>query len=102
MGWLTVVLYFYAAYRCFRLAQANKVTLLGGEAGLWWLFALALVALGINKQLDLQTALTEIGRIMAREEGWYGKRRAVQAEFIGVVGLLGLVSSAFLVWVTRR
>jgi hypothetical protein len=102
VGWLTVVLYFCAAYSCFRLARGTHVKLVHGEARVWWLFTLALIALGINKQLDLQTALTEIGRILAREQGWYGERRTVQAEFVGLVGLLGLFNIALLVWITRR
>jgi len=48
-----------------------------------------LLLLGINKQLDLQTALTEIGRMMARSEGWYGMRRAVQLVFILGVAVFG-------------
>jgi hypothetical protein len=101
-GWLTVVLYFCAAYGCFRLARGKNVKLVRREASVWWLFTLGLIALGINKQLDLQSALTEIGRILAREQGWYEERRVLQAEFIGLLGLLGLVSIAFLVWITRR
>jgi hypothetical protein len=101
MGWFTVVLYFCAAYRCFRLARDRNVTLVRRERSVWWLFTLALVTLGINKQLDLQSALTEIGRILAREQGWYEERRLVQAEFIGLVGLLGLASITLLIWITR-
>jgi len=102
MGWLTVVLYFYAAYRCFRLARGRNVKLVRREATVWWLFTVALVALGVNKQLDLQTALTEIGRILAREQGWYEQRQTVQTEFIGLVGLLGLVSIASLGLMMQR
>ena len=38
-----------------------------------------------EKQLDLQSALTEAGRILALDEGWYGDRREVQAIFIAIV-----------------
>jgi hypothetical protein len=102
MGWFTVVLYFCTAYRCFALARDKNVTLVRHERSVWWLFTLALVALGINKQLDLQSALTEIGRILAREQGWYEDRRLIQAEFISLVGLLGLASITVLIWITRR
>jgi hypothetical protein len=40
------------------------------------------VGLGINKQLDLQTALTEFGRVLADNQGWYDKRQVVQVWFI--------------------
>jgi hypothetical protein len=102
MGWFTVVLYFYTGYRCFRLTRDKNVKLVRRERSFWTLFTLALVALGINKQLDLQSAVTEIGRILARKQGWYEARRMVQAEFIGLVGVLGLVSIGLLIWITRR
>ncbi len=41
-----------------------------------------MVALGINKQLDLQSALTELGRLLASQEGWYDQRQLVQIWFI--------------------
>jgi hypothetical protein len=49
---------------------------------LWAGLALMLLLLGINKQLDLQSLLTELGRIAARDQGWYEGRRAVQTVFI--------------------
>jgi hypothetical protein len=58
---------------------------------LWAGLALMLLLLGINKQLDLQSLLTEIGRIAARDEGWYEARRTVQVVFI----LLLLVTGAW-------
>jgi hypothetical protein len=102
MGWVTVALYFYAAYRCYRLARGRAAKLVKHESTVFWLFTAALLALGVNKQLDLQTALTEIGRIVAYEQGWYENRQVVQAEFIGLVAIAGLVSIVTLVWITRR
>jgi hypothetical protein len=58
-------------------------------AALWLAVGVALLLLGINKQLDLQTALTEIGRMMARDEGWYARRARVQLVFIVLVVLTG-------------
>jgi hypothetical protein len=49
---------------------------------LWAGLSLMLLLLGINKQLDLQSLLTELGRIAARDQGWYEGRRAVQVAFI--------------------
>jgi hypothetical protein len=57
---------------------------------LWLSLAVGLCALGVNKQLDLQTALTELGRMLARSQGWYEERREVQMAFIGGVLLAGL------------
>lgn len=63
-------------------------------SALWLGLAILLLALGINKQLDLQTAFTEVGRMLARDEGWYAVRRKVQAAFILAVAVTG-------VWVFR-
>src|SRR4051812_44846770 len=98
MGWVTVAVYFFTAYRCFRLAPGRDTKLVPYESHVWWSFVVIVVALGINKQLDLQTALTEIGRILAREEGWYGERRIVQAAFLGSVAAISIVGIANVVW----
>jgi hypothetical protein len=60
------------------------------SGALWWGLAVVLLLLGINKQLDLQTAFTETGRILAFQEGWYRNRRVVQVAFICCVGLAGI------------
>jgi hypothetical protein len=55
----------------------------------WRSIALAFLVLGLNKQLDLQTALTEAGRVLANVQGWYDQRQIVQVAFIAVDHLLG-------------
>ena len=86
MGWLTVALYALGAWYSYRVATTHSNLLRPGEGALWWILVYGLLALGINKQLDLQSALTEIGRILARQQGWYEKRREVQILFTyGVV-----------------
>jgi hypothetical protein len=56
---------------------------------LWAGLSLMLLLLGINKQLDLQSLLTELGRIAARDEGWYEGRRTVQVVFILLLVAVG-------------
>ena len=61
--------------------------------GLWLAIAAITAFLAVNKQLDLQTALTATGRCMAHAQGWYDNRWLVQIAFIaglvlGVVGAL--------------
>ena len=48
------------------------------EMRAWRSIAIAFLALGVNKQLDLQTALTEVGRVLANSQGWYAQRQSVQ------------------------
>lgn len=129
MGWLTVVAYFVAAWLCWRALrrhsgsrglEAIRVTLAGLRAllkrgrpppteaeslarlaALWLFLAALMLFLGFNKQLDLQSAITEIGRILAHEQGWYEERGSVQTLFIGLVGVFGLLGLGALVLLVR-
>ena len=72
--------------------RARRLATLPAHArlrGLWLSLAILLLLLGINKQLDLQTALTEVGRILAHQEGWYERRRVVQFALIVAILLAG-------------
>jgi hypothetical protein len=56
--------------------------------------------LGINKQLDLQTALTETGRYLAHYQGWYEQRQLIQLAFIALIAVMCLICAiTLLVWV---
>lgn len=67
-------------------------------ARFWLRLAIALGALGISKQLNLQTAVTEIGRVLAHIRGWNEGRRKVQIFFIVAIGMSGAVALAALIW----
>lgn len=100
-GWLTVIAYFAAAALCFRtahrLSQRNST-----ETTFWRLLALGLAALGVNKQLDLQSAVTELGRFLLREQGLQEHKRELQRLFIGAVLVIAGCAGAVLVWWIRR
>lgn len=66
------------------------------EKRLWLILAVALLALGVNKQLDLQTTLTQFARVLARQEHWYSERRTVQLWFLL---LLGFGALGLIVWI---
>lgn len=102
-GWVTVVAYIAAAGMVYRVIAHQTMLepwLEVTEKRLWWCLLLGLVALGVNKQLDLQTAFTELGRIVAHAQGWYEDRRRVQMAFIAAWSVLGLTLCAVLVWVS--
>ncbi len=102
MGWLTVVAYFVAAWLCFRNFSAQRGPDGGTPTGRFWLaLVLTLVALGINKQLDLQTALTDIGRSLAHAQGWFTQRHIVQIAFIATIAVLTCIALVLLVRMTR-
>jgi hypothetical protein len=103
VGWLTVVAYLVTAWLVFGVVQRTPSFLSEArrERTMWLLLAWLFVALGVNKQLDLQSAVTELGRIMARDEGWYGERREVQREFVAFVALAAITVATALVFVAR-
>lgn len=85
-GWLTVLSYLVCFALALRVAIRNPA---GNARGLWLGLVPLLGFLAVNKQLDLQTALTATGRCMAHAEGWYDNRALVQLGFIA--GLILIV-----------
>lgn len=109
MGWLTVLVYLVAGVLSLRAARAMAEDALSRRERLFWIVAGAVMLfLAVNKQLDLQSLVTMIGRCHAQLAGWYNDRRAVQKLFIllvaagglGAVGLLALLLRGILnrVW----
>lgn len=104
IGWFTVVAYFVAAYYCLRAWQQART--LGRTrrqlAMAWGLLCLGMIALGINKQLDLQSLITVYGRRFAQQGGWYQRRRLMQFAFICTIALLGACLMVSFGWWIRR
>ena len=78
LAWFVVAGYLTAAFLAFRAASATA----GRERGFWVATAIVMVLLGINKQLDLQSDLTDLARTAAHSEGWYVWRRDVRAPLV--------------------
>jgi hypothetical protein len=93
LAWFIVAGYLIAAFLVFRAAAATS----GRERAFWFATGIAMVLLGINKQLDLQNDLTDIARAAAHSEGWYGWRRDVQGLFLLLMAL-GTAAIAALLW----
>src|SRR5215213_2059448 len=73
IGWFTVLAYFAAALLCWRAAKKGLHT--AKVRWFWTALAALLIFLGINKQLDLQTAFTFMAKDFAKATGWYENRR---------------------------
>jgi hypothetical protein len=103
VGWLTVAVYLVAGLA----AGASARAVLGAEAGdrrervFWWITAGTLLALAVNKQLDLQSLLTMIARCHAQLSGWYNDRRIVQEVFIILIAVAGVLSLALMALILR-
>jgi hypothetical protein len=96
MGWFTVGSYFACAVLSSILALTNQD--IDRRSFLFWcIISLLMIMLGINKQLDLQSLFTEVGRQIARAQGWMDHRRIVQVWFIMAFGSAAI--AAFLLFV---
>jgi hypothetical protein len=102
-GWITVVLYLLAAGSCWISARKLGLGDIGrsNERRAWWAIFALFLALGINKELDLQTALTEAGRVLAHYQGWFEQRQVVQLAFIALVAIMCLIAAITLLLWTR-
>ena len=85
-----------ACHQVLQSDRRHQLVLSANERFIWRLLVAGMVALGVNKQLDLQSALTELARLYAHEQGWYGNRRQFQQAFIAAVPILGLTVLAAL------
>ena len=100
-GWLTVALYLLTSLSCW--TSARKIGLHEArslpERRAWRFISALFLGLGLNKQLDLQTAMTEAGRFLAHIQGWYAQREFVQLAFIALVAMTCLVAAiTLLIW----
>ena len=94
-GWLTVAAYAIGALCCWR-ARRNAPP---RERGFWLVLTGIMAFLCVNKQLDLQTLLTDVARHHARTHGWYGNlvrmRRARGTLWGASIGLALLLLFVF-------
>ena len=99
-GWITVAVYFIVAIICLKatLASSSEKSI----KNFWLFLTFFLIALGINKQLDLQSLLTQIGKGIAIEQGWYKNRHIVQLDFIILIGLIGVTGIALLLKIYKN
>ncbi|MEL7239364.1 MAG: hypothetical protein AAGK78_10915 [Planctomycetota bacterium] len=68
----------------------------------WLVFAALALVLSVNKQMDLQTLLTNVVRVVARENGWYEQRRGWQAAAVVASVAVTICVGAVAVWLMRR
>jgi hypothetical protein len=89
MGWFTVVAYGLAALMAGWVYWRRKDRI-------WIAVAVGLAALCINKELDLQSLFTDIGRVASHHLGFYEQRRDYQKWFVlGTVAGAGIFAAWF-------
>jgi hypothetical protein len=109
IGWLTSAAYLAAAWACWRSYVLEAAIHRSAPVGkvvpwpwFWAILSVSLAALGANKQLDLQTLLTQVARDQAHQQGWYPQRRIYQARFIMGIAIGALAALALLAWSCRH
>ena len=91
MGWLTVAAYGIAALLAARVW-------LKGKDKIWLAVALGMAALCVNKQLDLQSLVTDLGRVASHHAGFYEQRREYQKWFVLGVFASAVIFSGWFIW----
>jgi len=104
-GWLVVCSYVVLGYLCWRefIRQLSSTGTSGRvlSALFWFVLSVGVTALGINKQLDLQTLIMAAGRRVALTEGVIRYRRLLEGGFFGII-LIASVFSAAILWKLGR
>jgi hypothetical protein len=114
MGWVTVLCYatvtalaFWACVsrRAAASHHANNLTEARNQrmmARFWALCTVLLAALGVNKQLDLQSWFTQSLRDISVRGGWYEDRRKYQVEFVVGLFIFGVAGTLLLAYWLRH
>ena len=102
IGWFAVFAYFFTAALCAYVASRLDRRSGALQRRAWWILALVLTTLGINKQLDLQGLLMELGRWFAYQHGVYEKRRVLQMIFLFLLAIASLTALFLWFWMNRR
>jgi hypothetical protein len=101
LGWATVGAYVWVTVLTARAARVAWRVRDPDRLVLWCVLTCLFAALGVNKQLDLQTLLSELGRDWARSQHLYEARRTVQFAFIVVLAVFTLGALSWLFRSTR-
>ncbi|HVJ26728.1 MAG TPA: hypothetical protein VM493_04270, partial [Vicinamibacterales bacterium] len=96
MGWFTVAAYALAAVLAWRVWSQNRE-----RNRVWFGVSLLMAFLCINKQMDLQSLVTDIGREISRMFDQYQNRRTYQKIFIYVVLAIVALFGPLFAWKYR-
>jgi len=103
MGWVTVAAYFVTSLLALGIALNSgrrfPADTWPTQRRFWLIVCLLLLALGINKQLDLQSLVTAMGRYYAVRDGWLEYKRYVQVGVI--ISILAVVALSLLFFFFR-
>jgi hypothetical protein len=102
MGWITVGAYFWTSLIALRLVLNSRRWFPSDSCMLqqrfWLVVCLLMLALGVNKQLDLQSLITAMGRYYAERDGWLEYKRYVQLGVIISILIVAALSLLFFIY----
>ena len=88
VGWTLTCFYLVLGLLCLSCTGVNDRSrsrpLSTIYAWFWWLMTALVILIGMNKQLDLQIFLTDIGRAYSTAQGWYEQRKPVQIQMLAI------------------
>lgn len=106
MGWFTVAAYLGGVVWALVANQSDPPRETKPQRRirkrLWLGVAFVMLCLCFNKQLDLQSLVTDIARVIAKEQGWYEGRRDVQKAFILLAMIGAATFGGWLMWQFRQ
>jgi hypothetical protein len=92
-GWFITAIYFIVFLLCILyLSKLNKNPAKHEKPYVHFRIFLTgcIFLLGLNKQIDIQLLITDIGRTYSQAHGWYETRKYFQVEFLAVFSTIGL------------
>lgn len=100
LGWTMLALYLITALLAFRAATISTFPNSAAMGRVWICLGVILSALGLNKELDLQTLLIEFGRQIAHSEHLFAYRLKLYLVFflgsmLVIVALLAVILLRF-------
>lgn len=102
LGWMTVAAYGAAAVLCALAGWQERAAHQPPMGRAWTALTLAMVALGLNKQLDLQTLFGRSAKSLVQAAGFIDYKNELQNIFIVALLILGALAVLVLLWAIRR
>lgn len=100
--WLNAGIFYFAALASVRAARHAGLARVDRERVFWCASGAMLAFLSVNEVLDLQAALTDLGRVYAKAFGWYGHYRRLQHLFFAAFGLAIVSTALAVIYLARR
>jgi NADH:ubiquinone oxidoreductase subunit 3 (subunit A) len=92
LGWATTAGYLISAVLAFVVMKKEEE----GTKLFWLLLSMFILTIGLNKQLDLQSAFLAGARCIAKAQGWYGSHYNIKYSLFAILSILISISICFL------